>query len=55
MKVALLTTDNREHYRDYNAQYPYFGMAPEALLQGFAASPMSKFTRSPAPAANEIP
>src|SRR5882724_5350975 len=36
MRVALLTTDNREHYKDYSAPDPFFGTAPEALLQGFA-------------------
>jgi glycosyltransferase involved in cell wall biosynthesis len=36
MKVALLTIDNREHYRDYGAPTPHFGTAPEALLQGLA-------------------
>jgi glycosyltransferase involved in cell wall biosynthesis len=36
MKIALLTTDNREHHRDYGALQPRFGTAPEALLQGFA-------------------
>jgi|KBSSwiStaDraftv2_1062776.scaffolds.fasta_scaffold91470_2 glycosyltransferase involved in cell wall biosynthesis len=36
MKIAILTTDNREHYRDYSNPVPYFGTAPEALLQGFA-------------------
>ena len=35
MRVVLLTTDNREHYKDYGAAVPYFGTAPEALLQGF--------------------
>jgi len=39
MKVAVITTDNREHYRDYAAPTPYFGTAPEALLEGFAAMP----------------
>src|SRR5580692_11230300 len=39
MKVALLTTDNREDSRNYSAPDPYFGAAPEALLQGFAALP----------------
>lgn len=34
MKVAILTTDNREHLKDYSATVPYFGTAPEALLQG---------------------
>lgn len=36
MKVALLTTDNREHHRRYNLPAPYFGPAIEALLQGLA-------------------
>jgi glycosyltransferase involved in cell wall biosynthesis len=35
MKIAFLTTDNREHLRDYEATAPYFGTAAEALLQGF--------------------
>jgi glycosyltransferase involved in cell wall biosynthesis len=39
MKVALLTTDNREHYHEYDKKKPYFGTAPEALLQGFALLP----------------
>jgi glycosyltransferase involved in cell wall biosynthesis len=36
MRVAILTTDNREHYKDYTTEIPYFGTAPEALFQGFA-------------------
>src|SRR5208282_4323230 len=36
MKIALLTTDNREHERTYSETMPRFGRAPEALLQGFA-------------------
>ncbi len=39
MKVALLTTDNREDTRSYDAPAPWFGTAPEALLKGFAARP----------------
>jgi len=35
MRVAILTTDNREHYKDYGNPMPHFGTAPEALLQGF--------------------
>ena len=35
MKIAILTTDSREHFRDYANPEPYFGTAPEALLQGF--------------------
>src|ERR1043165_9104901 len=36
MKVAFLTTDSREHYKDYGATIPTFGMAPQALLEGFS-------------------
>jgi glycosyltransferase involved in cell wall biosynthesis len=36
MRIAILTTDSREHYKDYANPNPYFGTAPEALLQGFA-------------------
>jgi len=39
MRIAILTTDNREHYRDYANPTPHFGTAPEALLQGFALLP----------------
>ncbi len=37
MRIAILTSDNRERFKDYNHPTPYFGPAPEALLQGFAA------------------
>ena len=36
MRIAILTTDNREHNRNYGAATPCFGTAPEALLEGFA-------------------
>lgn len=36
MKIAFFTTDNREHHRRYEMAAPYFGTAPEALLQGLA-------------------
>lgn len=36
MKIAVLTTDNREPFKDYGNPAPHFGTAPEALLQGFA-------------------
>jgi glycosyltransferase involved in cell wall biosynthesis len=36
MKIVQLITDNREHYREYPKEVPWFGTAPEALLQGFA-------------------
>jgi glycosyltransferase involved in cell wall biosynthesis len=39
MRIAILTTDNREHFKDYSNETPYFGTAPEALLQGFAMLP----------------
>ncbi|MGH8101031.1 MAG: hypothetical protein ACREIW_07020, partial [Chthoniobacterales bacterium] len=39
MKIAFLTTDNRENFRRYDLATPYFGTAPEALLQGFAGMP----------------
>jgi glycosyltransferase involved in cell wall biosynthesis len=39
LKIAFLTTDNREHHRRYDLAQPYFGTAPEALLQGFAEIP----------------
>ena len=39
MKIVQLTTDARDHYKHYDRSVPYFGTAPEALLQGFAALP----------------
>ncbi len=39
MKIAILTTDNRDYERDYAAPEPRFGTAPEALLQGLAQLP----------------
>jgi glycosyltransferase involved in cell wall biosynthesis len=36
MRIALLTTDNREHHRNYDLPVPYFGPAIEAVLQGLA-------------------
>jgi glycosyltransferase involved in cell wall biosynthesis len=39
MKIAFVTTDNRQHYGTYSSQTPDFGTAPAALLQGFAAMP----------------
>jgi glycosyltransferase involved in cell wall biosynthesis len=35
LKIAFLTTDSREHFQEYQKQTPYFGTAPEALLEGF--------------------
>jgi glycosyltransferase involved in cell wall biosynthesis len=39
MRIALLTTDNREHQRTYNETQPRFGPAIEAVLQGLAELP----------------
>ena len=39
MRIALLTTDNREPFREYEKEAPWFGTAPEALIQGFAQWP----------------
>src|ERR1700724_3524549 len=39
MKIVHLTTDAREHYKDYSNPNPYFGTAPQALLEGFAQLP----------------
>ncbi len=39
LRLALLTTDNRENNRDYSATIPYFGAAPTALLEGFSNLP----------------
>lgn len=39
MKIAITTTDNREQHARYTLKDPYFGTAPEALLQGFARMP----------------
>jgi glycosyltransferase involved in cell wall biosynthesis len=36
MKIVILTTDNRQALRQYEKPEPFFGTAPEALLQGFA-------------------
>src|ERR1051325_8086066 len=36
MVVVQLITDNREPFRQYDQPTPWFGTAPEALLQGMA-------------------
>jgi len=36
LKVVILTSDKRDHDRNYSAPHVYFGTAPEGLLQGFA-------------------
>ncbi|MGA3162960.1 MAG: glycosyltransferase family 4 protein [Verrucomicrobiota bacterium] len=35
MRVAILTTDNREPFKQYDKPEPFFGTALEALFQGF--------------------
>ena len=39
MRIAVLTTDNREHQRTYQETQPRFGPAIEAVLQGLAELP----------------
>lgn len=39
MRIIQITTDSREHFKDYHTPEPYFGAAPEALLAGFAELP----------------
>lgn len=39
MRIVQITTDNREPFRQYDRTVPWFGAAPEALLEGFAAFP----------------
>jgi len=39
VKIAVLTSDNREVFKEYGAAAPFFGPAPEALLQGLAQVP----------------
>lgn len=39
MRIAMLTTDNREHFKDYGSPHPRFGTAPQALLEGLALLP----------------
>jgi glycosyltransferase involved in cell wall biosynthesis len=42
MRIAILTTDDREHEKNYAHPLPYFGTAPEALLQGFRSLPQAE-------------
>ncbi|MBA3606929.1 MAG: glycosyltransferase family 4 protein [Chthoniobacterales bacterium] len=39
VKIALLTTDNREHQRTYEETVPRFGPAIESVLQGLFRTP----------------
>ena len=39
MKVVQITTDNREYFGDVSAPAPYFGTAPEAVIDGLSRLP----------------
>jgi glycosyltransferase involved in cell wall biosynthesis len=39
VKIVQVTTDNREPFRQYDNPVPWFGTAPDGLLQGFATLP----------------
>lgn len=39
MKIVQLTTDNRNQHGRWDLETPYFGTAPEALLEGFSMLP----------------
>lgn len=39
LRIGILTTDNRDHYREYHHPEPIFGTAVAALLEGFAEFP----------------
>ncbi|MFN3407390.1 MAG: glycosyltransferase family 4 protein [Limisphaerales bacterium] len=59
MRIAFLTTDNREPFLDHANPRPWFGTAPEALLQGFAQLPdvevhVVSCLRQPAPAPEKL-
>jgi len=36
MRIVQITTDSREHFKNYKLAEPYFGTAPQGLLNGFA-------------------
>jgi glycosyltransferase involved in cell wall biosynthesis len=36
MRVSILIPDNRENFRKYDLDKPYFGTAPTALMEGFS-------------------
>lgn len=39
IKVAILATDSREHFRDYRAPTPQFNPGIDALMEGFSTLP----------------
>ncbi|PWU18103.1 MAG: hypothetical protein C5B50_09905 [Verrucomicrobia bacterium] len=59
MKIAFVTTDNRDQVRNYSAPDPIFGPAPSSLLQGFAMLPEAEVhvitcTRQPVRAPDKV-
>lgn len=59
MRIVQLTTDNREPFSDHANPQPWFGTAPEALLQGFAQLPAAEVhvvccLRQPAPSPTKL-
>ena len=42
MRIAILTTDTREEISGCTDSQPRLGLAPEALLQGFALMPAAE-------------
>lgn len=39
IKIVQITTDSREHFKDYSNSSPYFGTAPQSLLAGLSGMP----------------
>lgn len=39
MRIVQITTDSREHFKDYDQPEPYFGTAPQGLIDGFKLLP----------------
>lgn len=39
MRIVQITTDSREHFKDYDRPEPYFGTAPQGLIDGFKLLP----------------
>ena len=59
LKIALLTSDARESFKNYQAQEPYFGTAPQGLIDGFSDFPeievhVISCSRIPLPASTKL-
>jgi glycosyltransferase involved in cell wall biosynthesis len=55
LKIALLTSDARESFKQYDRSEPYFGTAPQGLMDGFRDHPAAEIhviscSRVPLPA-----